>query len=107
MTKKKVYPIHKSGERTGYEEFEDGSIKVAPCMSEQMDNLITRKTSLGNLIREFTKQCNELMIPIDEGMNVYWDRISVEYSLDRDKYQYTYRGNGVISRKEKIVDKEG
>ena len=100
MKKAVSYPIHKMGKTCGYEEFEDGSIKIAPVWANRFDQLIARRASVGELLQMIVEHCNELMIPIKQAESSVWTEMENEYGLDRNKYTYQYSQNqGLITRK--------
>ncbi len=108
MKKKKItYPIHKMGKYYGYEEYEDGSIKIAPQYSQQIDDSLLKKTSINEILKSVTEQCSKLLISVIKEQTHFWDSIKEDYGLDYEKYQYFYDGcTKTIKRKEKVQEQE-
>lgn len=91
MSKKKnKYPIYKMGNFCGYDEYEDGSIKIAPSHYQPLDDALLSEKAVNRLLQSLTEQCHKLLIPIMSVKTHFWDRISEDYSLDSEKYQYSY-----------------
>ena len=105
MKKKKLsYPIHKMGKNYGYDEYEDGSIKIAPLYSEQMDNIVMQEAAIDALLQSLTKQCHQLMMSLIKAKRHFWDSLERDYSLDGDKYDWSYNPcSQILSRKEKVM----
>ena len=101
MTKKKVsYPIHKMGKFCGYDEYEDGSIKIAPSHAQKMDNAMVQEAAIQELIQYTMAACQKLMVPIKEAQIQFWKDVAEDYSLDRTKYQYFYEPDSETIRRE-------
>ena len=88
--KKIKYPIHKMGKTYGYEEFEDGSIEIAPCLADKIDKIMIREAAVAQLLKSITQQCNELLIPIEKERVEFWDELKAEYGLDLAGAVFTY-----------------
>ncbi len=89
-TKKVKYPIHKMGKHYGYEEFEDGSIQIAPSLSQIIDNLQNREEAIRRILNFVTRECNEAMAQIVEESKKFWDTVEREYELDVENKIYSY-----------------
>lgn len=102
MTKpKKIkYPIHKMGKNYGYEEFEDGSIEIAPALAQIMDSLQARESAVNRLLKVITKECTEALTQIAEEQRKFWASVEQECNLDVENkiYFYNQRGNKITSR---------
>jgi hypothetical protein len=91
MSKKKpAYPIHKMGKFCGYDEYEDGSIKIAPSHSDRFDASMNQEEALISLIKSVTEQCHKIAIAIATEKRRFWDATTEDYSLDSEKFDYTY-----------------
>ena len=91
MTKKKVScPIHKHGIHCGYEEYEDGSIEIAPLHYNKMDNALLQETAIEAVLQSVIQQCQKLFIPVTEEKRRFWEGIKEDYALDVEKYEYRY-----------------
>ena len=103
MAKKQIhYPIHKDGKICGYEEYEDGSIKIALSHSQKIDDAMFERTTIIELINSVIAQCQKLLVPIMKAQERFWDNVREDYDLDMKKWEYTYdRESKIISRKEK------
>ena len=108
MVKKAVYPIHKMGKRLGYEEYEDGSIRIAPVSYQKIDDLMARQETVANLIKSVTEQCYHLMLPITEGLRAFWVEVSEEYGLDKhfESTPFSYDSRTKKITKRPAPDKE-
>jgi len=101
MKKKNVkYPIHKKGKYCGYEEYEDGSIEIAPQYSQRMNSVLREQSAVDALLRSVTEQCHKLLVPIIEEKERFWRMIADDYGLDLNKYNYSLQGN-IVTRKDK------
>jgi len=100
-TKKPKYPIHKMGQTCGYEEFEDGSIEIAPGYSKTFNELLTRETNIRTLLSILTQQCADLLFSVTKGKQDLWEDLKTDYNLDLDKFTYSY-----TLREKKIVPKK-
>ena len=87
------YPISKMGKNTGYVEYEDGSIKIAPLYSSQIDNIIISREAVDELLKSVTAQCQKLVIPLVRAQIQFWEEIRNDYGLDFDKIQWAYDGS--------------
>lgn len=97
-SKKISYPIHKMGLHCGYDEYEDGSIKIAPEHSQHMDDFIAQR----NAIDEMLKSCHEMLVPITRARENFWNDVSRDYGFDREKYLYAYHPDTkTITREER------
>ena len=107
--KKITYPIHKMGENYGYEEFEDGSIQIAPALAQIMDNLQTREAAIHRILSFVTRECNEAMTQIMEESRKFWDMVEKEYGFDVENKIYAYhrRGSKITNRPMKDDEKAG
>jgi hypothetical protein len=98
--KKIKYPIHKSGKNCGYDEFEDGSIRVADYYAIPMTEAMVSERAVRNLLESMTKQCHQLLIPIEKKYKDFWDVIKEDYGLDFEKYTYSFNyETKILSRK--------
>jgi len=88
--KKQKYPIHRMGKHCRYEEFEDGSIQIAPTYVERIQRVIVEKSAVEYLVKTVLEQCKTLLVPIEEAEKDFWRSIVYDYSLDEEKYIYTY-----------------
>ena len=88
--KKQLYPIHKMGKYCGYEEYEDGSIKVAPSHSDKMFEIMLREQALDSFVASVTLHCQKLLVPIQTDKRKFWESLAEDYSLDFSKYNYFY-----------------
>lgn len=106
--KKKVrYPIHNMGKTCGYEEYEDGSIKIAPVLSKKMDALLSKRASIKDLMDSIINHCQELNTEIQSQVEGVWEEIHDEYGLDYVKctYKYSFR-SGIVSKNINEGEKE-
>jgi len=105
MVKKKE-PEHKMGNRCGYEEYEDGRIKVAPTHSQLIDEYIERRETLGLFLNQFMDHYNEMLAMVNKLRNQFWRDISEDYPFIKDK-KYGYIGNGIIKPLLEEEEKKG
>lgn len=108
MTKKKVkYPFRKFGKETLYDEYEDGSIKISPIYSDLMNGVFIGKMAIEQMLKFITQYAQNLLLPLIKEEVAFWNKVRVDYSLNPDRYDYTYDwGTGIIHRKEKKEDVE-
>ena len=91
MSGKKIkYPIHKMGKTCGYDEYEDGSIKVASIHCQKIDNAMLQEAAVDALLKSVTEQCRNLLIPVMEARRRFWKDVTEDYSFDPNKYSYAY-----------------
>ena len=93
MKKKQTYPIRKIGKYSEYEEYEDGSIKIPPLYSQQIDDIIARREAADNFFRLITEQChNKIYVPIRVEEVQFWNKMREDYDLD-EMNNFTYNRN--------------
>ena len=96
--KKIKYPVHKMGKSYGCEEFEDGSIKIAPALAQIIDNLQNREAAIKRILSAVTNECSEIMVEIVKESNNFWEKIAHEYGFDRENKAYVYNRTESIVR---------
>ena len=109
--KKIIYPIHKMGKYCGYEKYEDGSIRIAQAHSQKIDDLLNRRNAVKTLLASVTKQCHDLLIPIEAGFVEFWKEIEDDYGFDGDTFQWTYsmrdkKISSILRKKETLKEEE-
>lgn len=85
-----IYPIHKMGKLSGYEEYEDGSIEIAPKYAERMETIVLSEIAINNLLDVTIKSINKLYLPLEKEKRQIWVELRKDYLLDFEKYDYTY-----------------
>jgi len=91
MSGKKIkYPIHRMGKTCGFEEYEDGSIKIASLHYQKADNASLQEAAADALLKSMTEQCHKLLMPILAAWRHFWKEVVEDYSLDLGKYNYSY-----------------
>jgi hypothetical protein len=88
--KKDKWPKHKAGKRCGYDEFEDGSISIAPMYSDMIEKILVSEAAIDSLLQAVTAQCHRLLIPLTEEKRNFWSSVKEDYGLDFDGYTYCY-----------------
>lgn len=89
-TKKPKWPQHKMGKYYGYEEYEDGSIKPAPGLYDQMDEALALDRVTNHMIRQIVEQCHELYKPTAQMRERFWKKLQEEYDLDMENFTWSY-----------------
>ena len=104
--KKVKWPIHKSGKNCGYDEFEDGSIGIAPMYARKIQDALESEKALDDLLAAVTKQCHALFIPITRSKKEFWDDVVNDYGLDLNQFDYSYdtRSNRITKTKKAAHD---
>ncbi len=98
------YPIHKKGKHCGYEEYADGSIKVALMYADPLADAGKEADAVEALLKAITEQCHRLLIPITAAQNRFWENVTEDYGLELDRFDYTYnRQTQIITRKDRVV----
>ena len=100
-TGKKGQPqTHKLGAKFGYgyEQLDNGDIKLAPALSNGINGLLARELSIKSLINHIMEYSVKEMESVIKGKEQFWEDVTEECRLDRSKYIYTYN-NGIITRK--------
>jgi hypothetical protein len=102
-SKKRVrYPIHKNGKYCGYDEYEDGSIRIARTHSADMDESMQQEKALIALAEVFAQQCQKIMVSIQKTREHFWERVADDYGLDLNQFHYFYQSDTkMITRKNK------
>ncbi len=87
---RETYPIHKMGKTTGYDLYEDGSIKICPSLYQEIDKLLNEEIAIDRMIKCHAKTIHELMSVITKRVGDFWDKATEEFNLDTKNYRYTY-----------------
>jgi hypothetical protein len=103
--KKNKYPIRKMGKHCGYDEYEDGSIKIAPMYADSFQKANEEAAAVDALLRAVTEQCHRLLVPITAAQQSFWKSLEEDYDFDFEKFDYTYnQQTKIITRTEKPSD---
>ena len=99
--KKRVrYPIHKMGKHCGYNEYEDGSIEVAPKYSKPMLDIATKEQGINAMLEAVSAHAAAMHRDCQTTRDRIWDDMADDYGLDHEKYAYSLnRRTGRLSRK--------
>ena len=101
------YPVHKMGKFYGYDEYEDGSIELAPALYEIIDNALIAKQSINSILKAVTSHLQEMQIPVEKSIQNFWDKVRDEYGIDYERYEWRYDGQKKrLTRQEKPKPKE-
>ena len=101
MPKKVKYPIHKSGKFCGYDEYEDGSIEIAPQYQEMWNKREEEKAALEALIKSVIAQAHILMIPLENRRKTWWEKVREDYNLPNNCSYSAWNGKIEIEKEEK------
>jgi hypothetical protein len=101
------WPQHKSGKQCGYNEYEDGSIEIAPQYADMFLQFESEERALRLLIAALNDHLAKCYKKVGDGQTRFWDRIKDDYSLDFDKYDWSYRAHDRrVLRKEKKTEEK-
>lgn len=96
------WPKHKMGVTYGYEEYEDGSIEIAPALADIIDSVKDQEDSIKSACEIFNTLIINLMKDVNRKKQEFWEKIRDEYGLDlTSHYVYNHGSRRVSVRKEK------
>lgn len=98
------WPKHKMGKFYGYEENEDGSIKIAPALVDMIERVQEEEEAINVMYDTFNRLFIKLVKDAQRKRREFWDRVMDEYGLE-GPYQYNFREE-TISRRQKPDDTE-
>jgi hypothetical protein len=84
--------MKKNGKFTEYEEYEDGSIKIARKYQKEIADILAKKTVPNELLQAVADQCFNLLSVIRKEEFKFWDKLREDFGLDDTIYTYTYDG---------------
>jgi hypothetical protein len=90
VKKRVTYPIKKMGKYCGYEEFQDGSIKVAPMYAGDFHEISMDEQAIQNLIKACMAQCHEIQKNVERRKREFFKNVAEDYSLDMDTLNWRY-----------------
>lgn len=73
------YPIHKMGKQCGYEEFEDGSIRIAPAHRGVYDQYAAKREALDEFLASITRVSQGMSKEISQHGKKFWDGVREDY----------------------------
>ena len=88
--RKPSYPIHKMGKYCGYDEYENGSIRIARTHSEVMARAMAQHSAVEELLKMVTRCSTELLTTIVETKQKFWDDLQNDYGIDMNDKNWSY-----------------
>ena len=99
---KERFPKHMMGKNCGYELYEDGSIEIAPTHADAFSRADKESKGLRLLVDAINAHLAQQYQHVAALQDAFWEGVKQDYSLDFEKYDYSYRSfDRRISRKEK------
>lgn len=84
------WPQHKMGKSCGYEEYEDGSIRIADTHADFMSKAMTEQEGVNLLLKAVTDHCAVLLQRTHTLREHFWKSVADDYGLDYVNYEYFY-----------------
>jgi len=102
--KRKKWPEHRMGVRTGYEVWPDGSIKLAPMWTDRMENLNARELGLREMQQTVIDYVADQFTRIAKERGRWWDDVFADLGMIRgsgERWQYV---SGILRKMEPEPD---
>lgn len=80
--KKVVYPVHKHGKYSSFDEFEDGSFRPAPMYLDCINGAVDEIAAIDATLASVTRECNRLMLAATNAKRNFWEKIADDYGID-------------------------
>jgi hypothetical protein len=101
------WPQHKMGKFCGYEEYEDGSIRIADTHVEKMVVANNERHGLNLFVEAINNHLAKQYARVAALEKDFWDGIRDDYGLGDEEWGLTYtHHNRRISRRPKDVEKK-
>jgi hypothetical protein len=98
---------HLMGKHCGYDLLADGSIKPAPTYIDWFEKTAIQSEAIQSLLSAIIKECNKLSITAQQDRARLWRSLGEDYSLDMDKYEWSFNGETkLLSKKKKPEEKD-
>jgi hypothetical protein len=79
--KKVTWPVHKMGKQCGYEEFEDGSIRIAPRHADTLQQALDKQAAMDEFLASITRVSQTMAAEVNQLKRRFWKNVREDYGL--------------------------
>lgn len=87
--KEKEDTNHKMGKHTGYYQFEDGSIGIAPRYIDEYKALAAEEQAISDLLAHVMQHCARMQTKVNAQSSRLWDELGEDIGLNYRDFEYS------------------